>query len=352
MRPIIQSRYLAVALLSLASGLLLLSYVVICVHTGSAWPFYEVVHEDGVRTLVGTVLYVEHAARELPLDILLGIAIGGSFLFTRPIRREHRYREVGRTCKGISFAFAAGFVTMVILVGTVYESGWKPLWDNLLQYHTRPGAALVWGAHWRYHLLSRLALILVPLGFVAGLRWLYGGYAGRGMSRGRTVVLGAIAAFLSLTLLFSPDLGTLWLPLFDPIFLGHQAREVVTHGLITLPMTWGICLLRLQPETPPPQGYGWTSVWLGGAGIVGILLGLYVGIGALVTGAASQGQTDDIVMLIFPHVFEHSFSYALVPCVAAWLYAYVGHVGSGVASETGGVAARQYGGNRSPVDTA
>ena len=31
------------------------------------------VHEDGRRTLIETILYFEHATRELPLDVILGV---------------------------------------------------------------------------------------------------------------------------------------------------------------------------------------------------------------------------------------------------------------------------------------
>ncbi|CAN0555681.1 unnamed protein product, partial [Laminaria digitata] len=55
-------------------GLLLLSYGAIAVEAGTAWPWMAFVHESGDKTLLDTLLYYDHAARELPVDIALGVA--------------------------------------------------------------------------------------------------------------------------------------------------------------------------------------------------------------------------------------------------------------------------------------
>ena len=56
------------------------------------------------------------------------------------------------------------------------------------------------------------------------------------------------------------------------------------------------------------------------AGVAGILLAAYVCVAALMVGAASHGQTTDPVTLIFPHFFEHSFTYLVVPVMAVLVY--------------------------------
>ena len=62
-------------------AMLVLSYVMICLTLSHPAPFLLPAHEDGVRTLLNTILYFEHATRELPLDILLGLVIGGAATF-------------------------------------------------------------------------------------------------------------------------------------------------------------------------------------------------------------------------------------------------------------------------------
>ena len=91
---------------------------------------------------------------------------------------------------------------------------------------------------------------------------------------------------------------------------------------------WGVCMLMLSnwKTTLPAKSTSRTlpiSTTIAGtmiAGAAGILLATYVCVAALMAGAASHGQTTDPVTLIFPHFFEHSFTYLVVPMVAALVY--------------------------------
>jgi len=53
------------------------------------------------------------------------------------------------------------------------------------------------------------------------------------------------------------------------------------------------------------------------------LVGLYLVIGSLVTSAASQGQSESLAVLIFPHFFEHTFSYVMTTLSAALVFEWV-----------------------------
>jgi hypothetical protein len=315
-------RRIAAALLAWAGLVLLGAFVAICMRTASVWPWTLVVHEDGKRTLIGTILYVEHATRELPLDILLGVAIGGCVFYAFPPDGGRG----GATERVAGLAWMTGIVVAVILVGTALLDGVPVLVDNLFQKHTRSGAPLVWGSHWRYHLLERIALILASIGF-AGMGAVFTG--GERGTRGLTVAAGSIGMYGALTLVFSNGLSSLGEPFHDPQYLGHQARELFTHALVTVPAGWGGCLLLAQPPTGVAQPaksrserasrsavVGATLV----AGTLGILLGGYVCAAALRVDAVSHGQTPDLAMLIFPHFFEHSFTYLVVPTVARLAY--------------------------------
>ena len=303
-------RVLTVAAWGLPGFVLLVAYGAIAAYTGNWWPWFETVHESGDRTLIGTVFYFQHAARELPLDVLLGIAIGGSALWAFP-----GSGAVNRRRQGV-FAVGIVFVISIIVVGTLRSGGPVLLWDNLLQMHTRPGEALQFGSHWRYHFLSRLMLIMVSFGLaglvVLGLQ----GRQGTGGKTGQMVFIGTLVVFFILSLVFNPDFD----PFLNAAFLGHQVREVFTHMLVTVPLGWWVCLglsrgnRRESEKGTVPVG------WPLAAGAGGFLAGLYLLIGALCTSAASMGQTDSMVLLIGPHFFEHFFSYLVVPLVAGLVY--------------------------------
>jgi len=53
---------------------------------------------------------------------------------------------------------------------------------------------------------------------------------------------------------------------------------------------------------------------------IALALGLYLVVGALLTGAVSLRQTAGVTAAIFPHFFEHAFSYLTVSLIAGWAY--------------------------------
>lgn len=315
--------WLTAAFLGLGIGILALAYAVICVRTGNIWPWSEVVHEDGVRTLTATVLYFEHGARELPIDLFLGVAIGGCLLFARAPDSVALPQGPAARPSILGPAMATGLAVAVILAGAAHDVGLAGLRDNLLQYHTRPQAPLEWGAHWRYHLLSRLALIFGCLGIAGFLRFFLGGTNLALARRGLWVFGATLLGYLAVTGLLLRDLPSLLLPFHDPVYLGHQAREAFTHVLATVPLTWGICLLLTRPNAAAvPEQRARTYAWplSAGAAALGAALGLYVGTGALINDSAAQGQIDDLAMLIFPHFFEHVQGYVAIPATAMLTY--------------------------------
>lgn len=297
---------------------LLIAYVAICIHSGTAWPWNTVVHEDGKRTLLQTLLFYEHATRELPIDLLLGVAVGGAAYYAFPAQK---HGEEGVAWFGFGLATLA--VAGVIVGGAAAQGGMKTVLENLFQNHTRPGAPLVWGSHWRYHLLERGPMILMSLGFGTLLRRLTGreGRAGR---IGLFVALGVVGAYLLLTAAFTTSRADLALPFFDPQYLGHESREIFTHALVTIPITWGGVLVLHRRSLPwlhstRPLALGGllvaAAVLLSGAGF-----SLYALMAAMASDAASHGQSTDIVTLICPHFFEHGFTYLVTPLCAAWVY--------------------------------
>jgi hypothetical protein len=288
--------------LALCAALLIGSYVAIAVYSSKFWLWSVIVHESGDRTLLRTVFFYEHAARELPLDVLLGISVAAGVLFALP--GSDRPRSSAGAFLGWLVATLAATV-VVIVGGTVWTGGMATLGENLLQFPTRPGAPLVWGGHWRYHLLSHVALMLCSFGLAAPLLLLTGKRAG-GRSGMRTLTWG-IGGLLLLAMVFGPGADSFR----DPVFLGHQARELVTHSLTSVPLAWGLCLWLgrdlWSDRLDGVVSLAWPLMAAGAGGAVGVFLIL----ASLLTSAASQGQSDSLAVLVFPHFFEHTFSYVV-----------------------------------------
>ena len=124
------SRFRFVAWLGLlvSIAILIASYFAIAGYSSTYWLWSVIVHESGDRTLQQTIFYYEHAAREIPLDIILGIAIGGSALFVLPpVPRRQPHSRVRW------FAVALGAATALIVGSTLWTGGLPMLFENILQ---------------------------------------------------------------------------------------------------------------------------------------------------------------------------------------------------------------------------
>jgi hypothetical protein len=292
-----------------STGVLVASYAAIAVYSSEAWLWPVIVHESGDRTLARTIFYYEHAARELPLDLLLGAVVGGAARFVYPGTAP---RRSGRLAV---LALLAAGVAALIVGGTLWVGGPALLRENILQFPTRPGEALAWGGHWRYHLLSQAMLLLTAFGLAAPALFLAGGNR-RGGRRGLRIVGASLGLFLGLSVVFVPGVESFR----DPVVLGHQAREVMTHALVTVPMAWGVCLL-LARGVPGRAAGATVSVAVPAlASGAGVAITLYLQVASLATGATAEGQSESLAVLVFPHFFEHTFSYALASLTAGAVF--------------------------------
>lgn len=292
------------------AAVLAAAYLGICVMTRTIWPWSEVVHEDGVRTLAGTVFYVEHAVRELPLDAVLALAAAGAVrLFFVPLRPPAR--AAWRT----RLAWIAAATMATVLGATALADGPRVLLDNLSQSHTRAGAPLVWGAHWRYHLIERLAQILVAPAIVC-LVWLRRGRISTGAPLSSRLFLSALGIFGLLTAAF----GWTADPFRDPTYLGHQLRELFTHALVTLPLSIGVCLaLSRTPAAGAPSTD--RPVWpYAASGLAAFACGAFLLAASVVSDAQSHGLASGLAALLLPHFGEHALGYVMTPALAGAIY--------------------------------
>ncbi len=304
------------------AAVLAVSFAGVCKLAGTAWPWNRVVHEDGVRTLLQTIFYFEHATRELLPDLVLALGVAGAVRYFYYPQAASGDVEASRWRRRLALWTAATLA--VILGGTAWTDGGQAILDNLSQLHTRAGAPLVWGAHWRYHLIERIAQIL--LAFCAtGLTWLLDGRPDTRPAQGRMLLFGAaLAVFAGFTLLFRPTME----PFTEPTFLGHQIRELFTHTLVTLPLALGLCL-ELAREFSRGTARSNESTWpIFAAGAVSVLCGAFLLVASVVNKAQEHGQTTGLAALIFPHFFEHSLGYVLVPALAGLLYLWPTNKGS------------------------
>ncbi len=308
-------RWLRPFALYLPAAVLLVAFVGVCVQAGTPWPWHSVVHEDGHRTLLETIFYFEHATRELLLDAVLAIAIAGAVRHFEPLAARWD-AEVARTRR--RFAIATLVSVALIVGGTAYTDGFRAIVDNLAQLHTREGAPLAWGAHWRYHFIERFAELALAF-CIAGL-FALGTVRAHAPPRagGASMFILAVALFAAASAVFGVSAASFR----DATYVGHQLRELLTHALVTLPLALGVCLLLARRYAPATVSAS-ASLRVAPvvvAGLIAIACGIFLLVASVLLGARSHGQKAGLAELLFPHFFEHSLGYAFVTSCAGWLY--------------------------------
>lgn len=304
------------ALFVVPALVLAVAFVGVCVQAGTPWPWNRVVHEDGIRTLLQTIFYFEHATRELVLDIVLAIGVAGAARYFHPLPRgigDPALRRA-RLAMGV---FAVSMLA-VIVGGTELADGGQVIADNLAQYYLRARGSgpVVWGAHWRYHFIERIADIAFAFA-LAGALWIAEGRPGGDRTPDVSLIAVAIALFAAATIAFTPTSE----PFRNPAFVGHQLRELLTHGLVTVPVALGTCLLLARRFAPPSPGARSTRSALpiyAAAGLT-IACGAFLLAASVLLKSRAYGQKSSLAELLFPHFFEHSLGYLLVAALAGFL---------------------------------
>jgi hypothetical protein len=270
-----------------------------------------VVHEGGRYTLAQTVLYFSHFLREIPTAIALSLFVLAAYGPSRTAAA----RASGRMTKvrgGFFVAAAIVMIAVALLMAASQQSKAEAL-RNLLQFRTRDDL-IDYGSHWRFHWLSTLWFGVAT---VVVARW--GGVLGSPAPRSRRFRRGLRRAawlyFIGLTLIFglSDDV------LFDPRYIGHQAREILTLTLVTLPIALGSIAVAGRY-----RGQVRGRVRVGALGVLEIatllLIPFYLARAVLFDDVLSAGQTDQgLAAMLAAHFFEHVLDYAFVTLLVCGL---------------------------------
>ena len=263
------------------------------------------IHEDGVRSLVQTVFFFDHALGELPLDLLLAAFIAASVasrnsMNTEPQRALRRSRQL---------AYLTALLVLVIAGGSFTTVGWSDSLYSFLQEMTRRDLSPAWGSHWHYHLLSRLALGAWAVSLVAFLSPQKSVQA-RLTQRERFILW----LFCAATVLSLPD----WNFLLNGRYLGHQARELATHAITTVPLALFVAFKAIGAtlEAKPNQARcraAWPYL------LIVLVIGIYLISGTFIFGGLDEKQTTHVTPLLFGHVLEHALGYAVTASAAGYL---------------------------------
>ena len=277
-------------------ALVSLAYAWLAFAHGTPWLWNVVVHEGGHYTFGQTLFFVRHFLREIPVDVAMALSLAAAIRVASPdpVPLPRHW-----------FAWGAVLMVVVSIAVAATQEGWWEAARDLFQYRTRDDDTR-YGSHWRFHLLSTIWFCsAAPLlaGVSSGARGVT-----RATGEGRRLMIAAWLWVLALTLVF----GVGREPFTSGRYIGHQAREILTHGLITLPLVFagGVLVGRIRPPEQAPgthpslQALAWVSV-------LGIPVFLSVAFGG--TSLEDTAQLGSgLAGVVAGHVFEHVLDYVLV----------------------------------------
>ena len=270
------------------------AYAWLAIAHGTPQLWNVIVHESGHYTLGGTILFFRHHLREVPVDIVMALTLATAVATMSPgvSRRPVPWAGIAAVLLiGLTFAMA------------VSEEGVAEAAKDLLQFRTRDDD-VSYGSHWRFHLLSTVWFVCATMVLAAvtsgSVRVL------RADGAARKLALVSWAVNIVLTLAF----GLTMEPFTSGRYIGHQAREIMTHGVITLPFTFALGLQRIGPRGhAEPAGLFVTILaWLGV-----LLIPLFLALAFSRTGLEETAQLSaGLSGVVAAHVFEHVLDYILV----------------------------------------
>ena len=271
-----------------------------------SWALWRViVHESGRYTLGQTVFFFRHFLREVPVDVAMGLFCAAAIRSAEPAARR-------RPPAGAAALLAIGLVALAFALATG-EEGSREAVRDLLQFRTRDDDA-VYGAHWNFHLLS--TVWFGAAAYAAAAIWAGRGGLVRPTGAARTLLAAAWGWVALLTIVFGVQAEVFT----SPRYLGHQAREILTHGLITLPLTVAVVRWvtgrRAYPgagATPPARASlaAQAVLWIALAGIPIFLVVAFRDADF----AATAQLHSALAGVVAAHVFEHVLDMVLVALV-------------------------------------
>ncbi len=306
------------------------SYAQMALKYHDIWLFNNVVHENGVLTLTGTILYFNHFMRELPIEAMWAVFGVGVFLALGPCRSRSIAEDQRRQWVAILAIVLAAY-TILTIAGSIQAVTLKGTVLELAQARNRDEMEWSRGPHWRNHLLSNIASFGWFVFLVWAYRFFWEGRRYTASRTGRNLILGSLVFYVLASLAFGFNSD----PFVNPQYLGHQFREILGNKI---PLSSLILLGTLiywerktqssemnQRESLLKRNLGWSwGLW---SLVILVIPTLYLAIAILASGhvgtgiaKASGGRDWSVIDLFAFHYYEHILDHIFVMVLASVIY--------------------------------
>lgn len=293
-----------------------MSYLYLSLEYKSILLFSAKVHESGRYTLLQTIMYFDHFAREIPVSIMNAFSVSVSFYLFTPVPGIPS--SFLKKVFNITFVFLIFFLFFVVSEA-VHKNGLQSFLLDLLQFRTRDNE-IAYGSHWHSHFLDMIFIFATSL----SISFLYRAITrccGNSMNRFGFRLIGIWSGvFMLITLILVPSAKSF----SDTRYLAHQFREILTHCTVTIPLSFAILISiekRFSADFNPAMintKYKYTGLIVLCCALIIPLFIVVRLMGNNILSAAQKktGYWD----LLASHYFEHSLDYAFVPALAVFLY--------------------------------
>jgi hypothetical protein len=271
--------------------------------TAALWNL--VVNGTGPSTFGQTVLSFRLFLREIPTAVAMALLLVSVYDVPAGNLHDRRSAKVSSVLAVTTLAAAALLIITAVAIVSLQHSPGEAA-RNLSQLYIRDDLQATFGSYWRLQLPGTLWFgLAAPVAAWIGYRI---GGPPPSRSSGSVTRVVAWSYFVGLTIIFGIRLESS----LDPWFVWHQAREILTHATVMLPLGLGLlaAVHRVAGLETRAHGSGRPAV-AHIAGVVAIPAYLAVMVfasGAIAVGSAGRGPSG----MLAAHFFENAFGFVLV----------------------------------------
>lgn len=308
------------------------AYLHMTIQYDKIWLFNTVVHENGKYTLLEVIFYFRHFLWEFPIKTVYAFMIVGIFYYYGSPISTGLNTENSLISNHKIIMSASVFLSIVIFsfVVTANQLGFHETLLEVAQFRRSELHPLLFGAHWRNHFLSNIAMYTTSISMVVFYRFIIGDNLGK--RRYFSLLLPITAIFFILMTLF---FGINTDPFTIHSYLGHQLREIFGTDLsITMPLMIGILvhleskydsgIRQTQGNNPKERQKAIRRIicWLIPTVVIAGFLILKVLTFNISREISRLGSTEgwSITDLFAWHFFEHSLDYIYTCSLVYFLY--------------------------------
>ena len=269
------------------------------------------VHESGDYTFGETVFYARHFLREIPIVLAMALFVLAGYTRVAGVTGTvHRGRA-----RAIAWGALGGALLLMALAlgATARQLGLGEALHDLLQFRTRDTLS-AYGSHWHFHWLSTLWFGVAASLAARPLAGLLGDAVSSRPGRGALWRWGGWLYVAALTIVFGLSAEIF----IDVRYAGHQAREILTHGPVTLLLAFGVLhatarwLSASSGETPSALRLGLSGAAAWFQLVLFLIIPAYLAVVTLSGDFMAVGQSQlGLAAMVGAHYFEHFLDYLL-----------------------------------------